>query len=403
MPSRPHALVALVALALAPRLARADNLSWSTAVTRAELNAPRIVAEQARVDEARHGEGVATMLPNPTVAVGTYFESSRLYASLLAPMPLWGTVGLAGDAARARTAEADAQRRATRLDVGVTALSAWVDVWFAHAQLRVAEANAARLARLVTAIADLHAQGQRPRLDLVSVTGELAAARADERAAQHNVDAARALLAVAVGAPQGEAPPDIEGEPPGADDETPLATAVSASAANPSVDVFRRRAATARADEALEQRLRIPIPSLQVWAYLLRVSNPPADLYVGLAFDLPIFNMRGALIDRAHAREVTARADADAAEAQLRAQARAAWEVFRAERERAEIHTREVVPAADEAADLAQEAYRAGRLDLTGLLAAEQRRLLAHQRADQAVADRARALAALRRSMGGSR
>lgn len=402
-PLRASALLAAFVAALAPATAFADNLTWTGAVARAERNAPRILAEQARVDEARHGEGVATMLPNPTVAVGSYFESSRLYASLLVPLPIWGSVGLAGDAARSRTAEAEAQRRATRLDVGVTALAAWVEVWAAHARLHDAEANAARLGRLVEAVRDLNAQGQRPRLDLVSATGELAAARADEEAARHALTAARALLAAAVGTPDNEAPPDIEGDPPGADDDTPLATAVATAAGNPAVDVFRARAASARADEALEQRLRIPTPSLQVWAYLLRVSNPPADVYVGLTFELPIFNQRGPLIERARARELTARADADATEAQLRAQTRAAWALFQAERSRAEIHTREVVPAADEAADLAQEAYRAGRLDLTGLLAAEQRRLLAHQRADQAVADRARALAALRRSMGGPR
>lgn len=392
----------LVALALmaGPRSAGAQALTWSDAVERAGRVSPRVIAERVRVEEARRGEAVATMLPNPTVAVGSYAESARLFASLLMPLPVWGTVGLAGDAARARTSEAAAQARVTRLDAGVTALLAWVEVWAARAQLREAEASAARLARLVDAVRDLYAQGQRPRLDVVTAQGELAAARADEAAARHAVDAARALLAAAVGAPADEAPPDVTGEAPGGDDATPLVAAVEATGANPSLDVFRARAAGARADEALEQRLRIPVPSLQVWSYLLRVSNPANDVYVGVAFELPIFNQRGPLIERARAREAAAQADADATRAQLRAQTRAAWSMFQAARERAHIHATEVLPAAVEAAELAREAYRAGRLDLTGLLAAEQRRLAAQTRVDQSVADRARALAALRRSMG---
>lgn len=399
-----RSLIAACSLAalLASRRTHAQSLSWTEAVARAERASPRVIADAARVEETRRGEDVATMLPNPTVAVGSYAESSRLYASLLMPMPIWGSVGLAGDAARARTAEADAQRRVTRLDVGVTALSAWVDVWSARAQLRAAEANTARLERLAEAVRDLASQGQRPRLDVVTASGELSSARADEAAARHNLDAARAMLAVAIGAPS-TASPDVDGEPPGEDEAPPLAAVLDASANNPSLEALHHRAEGAVADQALERRLRIPTPALQVWAYLLRVSNPPADVYVGLAFELPIFNQRSPLIERAHARELTARADAEANEAQLRAQARAAWTLFEGARERAHLHLTEALPAANEAAELAQEAYRAGRLDLTGLLAAEQRRLLAQTRADQAVADRARALAALRRAMGGAR
>lgn len=395
-------LSALVA-AVAPRSASAQSLTWFDAVARAERASPRVVAEHARVEETRRGESVATMLQNPTVAVGSYADSARLFTSLLLPMPIWGTVGLAGDAARARTAEATAQQHATELDAGVVALTAWVDVWFAHAQLRAAEANVAHLTRLSAAAHDLVGQGMRPRLEQVTVDGELAAARADEMAAHHGLDAARALFGAAIGAaPNGESP-DVRGEPPGDEDAPPLATAVAASAGNPAVDVFRARARGAQADEAFERRMRIPTPALQVWAYLLRVSNPPADVYVGLAFELPIFQLRGPLIERAQAREATARADADATEMQLRAQTRAAWSLFQGARERARAWRAEVLPAANEAADLALESYRAGRLDLTGLLAAEQRRLVAQSRTDLAVADRVRALAALRRAMGVAR
>ena len=77
---------------------------------------------------------------------------------------------------------------------------------------------------------------------------------------------------------------------------------------------------------------------------------------------------------------------ADARAAQLRATA---------------LHDR-VLPAAREASDLALEAYRAGRLDLQGVLAAAQSFADVQRNANRADADAGRALATLVHAVGGA-
>jgi cobalt-zinc-cadmium efflux system outer membrane protein len=392
-----------VAVAVVSRPARATPVTWLDAVRRATASAPAVAVGAARTEEVRRGEGVAGMIPNPTVTIGSYVQSARLYTAVAVPLPIFGQIGMAGDAARARTGEARAQQRVTQFEAGLVALQAWIDLWSAQATLRTASANTERLARLAEAARELVAHGQRPRLDQVSATAEAAAARADEEAARHAVAAAQAVLAARLGDPPNAAPPDAAGDPPGAQRLPTLANVVSASDRHPAIDVLRARARAAMADAALEERLRVPTPVLTVAGYMLRPNDQPPDLLVTLGFELPIFNQRGPLIDRARARAATARTEADALATQLHADVRAAWELYQGARARTETQLADVLPAATEAATLAAEAYRAGRLDLTGLLAAEQRRLLAQVRTDQSIADRGRAVVALLRAMGTQR
>ena len=67
-------------------------------------------------------------------------------------------------------------------------------------------------------------------------------------------------------------------------------------------------------------------------------------------------------------------------------------------RHEAEVH--DVLPSAEEAAELSIEAYQSGGLDLTGTLAAEQALSDARLAAARLTADRARALAALEHEVG---
>lgn len=391
----------LVALLVAAPAVGAQPMGWDEAWRRGAASAPAALVGEARVAEVRRNEDVATTVPNPTVALGAYGWSTHVFASINVPLPLFGQLSTQGDAARGRTAEATAQQRWTRRDAGYAALLAWVEVWSARARARAAEAVVARLDRLVAATREAVSGGQRPRFELVSASAELAAARADADAAAHLVQSARATLASRLGVEASGELPDVSGDPPGGESPS-LAAWRDLSAGHPLLDTVRARERAAALEVRAEQRLRIPVPTLQVAAYLLRVTNPPNDLYVGLGFELPIFNQREGVIARAAAREATARAEADALGRQLRADVAAAWEQFSAARVLASAQREEVLPAATEAADLALEAYRAGRLDLAGLLAAEQRRLVAQDRSDQAIAARARALVALERAAGGT-
>jgi outer membrane protein TolC len=375
----------------------AQSLTWSAAVERAVDRTPSVLAAQARVEEVRENESVARMIPNPTLTIASRVESTRLYAAINVVLPIFGQLGLAADAAQARTDEARAQLRVTQLEAGLAALSAWIDLWSARASQRAADGNLQRLTQLHDAVVALTAAELRPRMDLLSVRAELLNARAECLAAAQLVLAAQATLAGRLGTP--ELRPETEGAPP---DQAPesLAAVFAESAEHPAVAALRARATAAARDARTEERLRIPTPTLQVAGYFLQPGQPANDLYVGLGFDVPIFNLRGPLIARARARQATALREADAATAQLRADAAVAWAQFCAARQRAQAQLEEILPVVTEAADLSLAAYRAGRLDLAGLLAAEQRRQDAQLRADLTVADRARALVALQRAMG---
>ena len=395
----PRALA--VALLLAARAAGAQPMTWEEAERRGELAAPATLIGEARLGELRHNEEVAATVPNPTVALGTTGWSTRLFASVTVPLPVFGQLSTQVDAARGRTAEAAAQQRWTRRDAGYAALLAWVEVWSARAAARVAEANAARMERLVAATREAVDAGQRPRFELVSAAAELAAARAAGEAADHLSAAARATLAPRRGAEATGELPDASGDPPG-DEAASLVAWRELAAAHPLLDTARARERAAALEVRAERRLVIPVPQLQVAASLFRLTNPPNDLSVVLAFEVPLFNRREGFVARAAARESAARVEADALGRQLRAEVAAAWEQYAAARALAAAQRDEVLPAATEAADLALEAYRAGRIDLAGLLAAEQRRLSADDRSNQAVAARARALVALARAAGGT-
>jgi cobalt-zinc-cadmium efflux system outer membrane protein len=400
----PLTRAAVLLVLILPRIAAATPYTFTEAARIAESAAPATAAARARTEVTRRGEDVAGMLPNPNVVIGSYTETSRLYAAFSMPLPIWGQIGLARDAARMRTDEAIASERTTRLDATLAALSSWVDVWLAHSTLRAAEENRARLDALARAIDELVDAGRRPRMDALSARAEFEAARSDEETARRSLVAARVQFAARLGivARTDADLPDVAGEPP-AIAASPQADLSRAGSHPPAVEVLDARARAAAADVRFEERARIPTPTLLFGSYLFRATNPPTDFFVGLGFELPIFNQRGPLIAAAHAREAAARAESDALAMQLRADARSAAEQLEAARSRAETMNHIVLPAANEAADLAQESYRAGRLDLAGLLAAEQRRLAARVRADQSVAERTRAWIALARATGVTR
>ena len=113
---------------------------------------------------------------------------------------------------------------------------------------------------------------------------------------------------------------------------------------------------------------------------------------------LPLFN--GALVNRALGARDTARVELDAVTVQARARALAARADHLAALRRRAALIDSVLPSAIEVAELSAEAYRAGGLDLTGTLAAEQSLSDVKLAAVRATADSSRALGLLEHAAG---
>jgi outer membrane protein TolC len=224
--------------------------------------------------------------------------------------------------------------------------------------------------------------------------------RADADAAITLVAAARARLAVWLGRDPMNPSLAVTGAPPGASLPPPLPLLLSRVENHPVAMRARLLVHAADANIAMEERLRWPVVSIRLGANLLRANNQPSDLQAGLQFDLPVFSLRGPAIARARARRSSAEVELISAAAHLAADLASAHQTLCGAVARADTFARDVLPAAEEAANLALEAYQAGRLDVNAVVSAEQALADARVQSDHAIADRARAFARLEHAVG---
>jgi outer membrane protein TolC len=94
-------------------------------------------------------------------------------------------------------------------------------------------------------------------------------------------------------------------------------------------------------------------------------------------------------------------AESESSQRRLRTDLTAAYADLRAADGRARAQHESVLPAAQESADLALEAYRAGRVDINAVVAAQQAFAEARANALRADAEVARAAATLAHAAGG--
>jgi outer membrane protein TolC len=366
----------------------------------AQLGAPDVVVSAARASTSSSEVGVAGMLANPRVTLGTATGGYLLSGSLFVSLPLFGQRAAAIDAAEAQARVAAAGIEVARLDARLAVTWAWVALWLVQAESLVARDNAARRARLLEAAQARFTEGAGPRLDVLRATTEARRARAEVAALDEQRGAAAAALAVLLGGNETLAA-EASGEPRGIDAVPPLAEAEQLAGEHP---VARRARIMLHAADAVvirERRARWPMVGLQVGGSALNHYPPPSTAFsLALTLELPFFN--GALIDRAESGRDTAQTELSAVLLQLRARFAVARAEYLAATRRWDAQAHEVLPAAQEAADLSEEAYRSGGLDLTGTLGAEQALNDARLAALRATAERGRALATLEHAAGKS-
>jgi cobalt-zinc-cadmium efflux system outer membrane protein len=167
-----------------------------------------------------------------------------------------------------------------------------------------------------------------------------------------------------------------------------------------------REQADVHASEARVNRERAlvrPGMTLDVGADFADPSlNYETNYRAQLAIDVPLFNQRGAFIDRERATGDVARARVAAARVRTAAELRAAYRLYEAATVQQRAWETGVVPAAQTAARATEEAYALGRAPLLAVLDAERALVDARVAALEAQGARATAWADIEHAVGGA-
>ena len=377
-------------------LVLSQSISMHEARAAAELAAPEVLRSVQRVETAQADLGIARTWANPNLSVFTATQTARLGTSLSVPLPIFGQVGVAAAAAEADIETLTYDRAVTQRDARWAATVAWLDLWEAGARAELLERSAQDATRFATIAAEKFDIGKGPRLDVLRTGGERDRAKADAQAAREIERAAAARLSTLLG-------PEV----------SELKAAGAPTFSRPTVfdqkvmienhPVLVRDRADIVAAEArvrLEERLAWPPVAAQLTVNAFDPTLPGPDLQAGLAFDLPVFNRRGAYIARARSLQRISETNAELDARRLRAAVADASARSRGALVLLEALSTSVVPALLEARALTVEAFQLGTLDVLRVLDAQ--RALSDARITEvtARANWARAVADLERAAG---
>ena len=404
-----HSVAALVlaALALAASAALAQPLSLDDAIRIGEARSARVAAQSAAVSAAGEMAARAGQLPDPKLVLGIenlpvsgteawrWDQDSMTMRRIGVEQgfPNAGKRRALGARAQAESNVESANLAASRLQVRRDVTTAWFD-------LRYAEAEHAALAQLEreteleaeTAVAAV-AGGRLAPADAIAARAAVEQVR--DRLAMHEraLERARIALAQLVGEaasrPLGEAP-DTSALPVS---RRELLVRLNE---HPAVRSAERQAALAQADIAIADSTKTPDWSLIV-SYGQRSPNFSNMVSVLVAIDLPIAAGRRQDRDIAAKQALAERARNASEDARRAAEAEARglvadWETALA---RVNRYERSILPLARERVELALAAYRGGRGTLAGVLEARRAESEAQMSLAQALAERARAWAAI--------
>jgi outer membrane protein TolC len=394
--------VGLVALLVA-RAAAGREVSFAAARDAAVRLAPEVQVAEGQIPVADADVQIAGALANPSLSLSTARQTARFGTSLGVPLPLFGQRSTAVDAARADAGATRLGVEVTRREARWRATTAWFDLWEAQERARLLELAASDVNRLQQIAGEKFEAGSGSRLDVVRTGADRARARAESEDARAQVAAAGARLAPWIGADPAEALIAAGAPPrPGALPGAPETRAIFESqlAEHPALRRDRAQVTAAEAHVRNERRLRWPVVTPALTVNVGDPTLPGTDVIGGVSFDLPLLSARGGAIARARSQRALAETTTLADQRRLQA------ELLDAARRAAGASTRlralrvEVMPAMKEAADMTEDGYRAGRIDLVRVLEA-QRALLDNRLAEaEAAAAWGRAIADLENASG---
>ena len=371
-------------------LARAGALETGDTMTAERLlpAAARRDAADALVEQARIGPRLEMGLEVENFAgTGPYggFSASEYTLSAGRRIELGGKRQARLAVANAGVDLAELDVRAARADLALLVRQRYVAATAAQERFELAEDVLTRnreLARIARVMVDV---GREPPLRSLRAEAALAKAEAEREAARGTALAARRALAVLWNSDEAVlVPAETVGipAPDGAFDPSALSLAQA-----------RREVDLAQAEVASQRALGRSDPTVSLGVRRFAESRGTAVL-AGISMPLGLKNANRGNIAASQARALAAMAEARIAEADLRQDYFAARTEYDAARLRATTLREQSLPSAQEALDLVERGYRAGRFDLTEvLLAAEARDAI---REDLIAAEEARALAAAR-------
>ena len=371
-------------------LARAGALETGDAMATERLlpAAARRDAADALVEQARIGPRLEMGLEVENFAgTGPYggLSASEYTLSAGRRIELGGKRQARLAVANAGVDLAELEMRAARADLALLVRQRYVAATAAQERFELAEDVLTRnreLARIARVMVDV---GREPPLRSLRAEAALAKAEAEREAARGTALAAPRALAVLWNSDEAAlVPAETVGIP--APDSAFDPSALSLAQA-------RREADLAQAEVANQCALGRSDPTVSLGVRRFAESRGTAVL-AGISMPLGLKNANRGNIAASQARALAAMAEARIAEADLRQDYFAARTEYDAARLRATTLREQSLPSAQEALDLVERGYRAGRFDLTEvLLAAEARDAI---REDLIAAEEARALAAAR-------
>jgi cobalt-zinc-cadmium efflux system outer membrane protein len=376
------------------------RVSLDDALGAAKLAAPDLIVARAKERVAHAEIGVASTYPNPTAIVATNTQTARFSGTLSVPLVVLGQRGAAIDAAQADEVTTTLDTVVTWSDVRQATRHAYVALWLAEGVAAARRDSAAIAAKLEGAVVERVQVGSAPEIDSLRVHAERLKADADVMAASAQMIAAATELGRWMGKPDDEG---LRAAAPAVMPDAAPTLASLLARLDGSAQV-RREQSDVKASEARVTRERALIrPNFQL-DLGADVGDPTLNNQTNyraqLAFDLPLFNQRGAYVDRETAAGDVARARVQAARVQGIAELTAAYRTYEAATTQQRTLVDAVVPASQGAARATEDAYALGRAQLVAVLDAERTLVDVRLAALDAEAARATAWADIEHAVG---
>jgi outer membrane protein, heavy metal efflux system len=346
--------------------AATDSLTAVRVIEVARERAPEVLLAQSRVKEASGRLGAAGVLhtENPTIegTTGTddRFERRTQWELTVPFDPGWTRRG------RTRIARAELEREQfLRVDVTQrvigTALQAFYRALHARDLLEIARRRFAVAERVKSATADRHRSGDVARMDLLLAETEEARAASDVRMGEHDFSRASTNLLLVLGL-------SLEFGPPVSGDLADLAVLEPEESRDPKPPgVLAAERELAAADAQRGQALTTAFPKVSFRLDYGHESGV-AVARPGLALTVPLFNTGQEERVAARARTERAKIGLEARRAAAKAELEGTETAYVAARAAAVGLGRNGIPQSQEVDAMAEDSYRAGKINLTALL-----------------------------------
>ena len=304
IPSTTYALLGIVMAATHPAHAQL-GVTLPQAIATALRNNPDALIARATIDSARSEQRIAAALPNPTLSglPNTPYQYAVSLPLDVMPSRLYRTRA-AGIGVKAATLDRSDLLRQLRLSV----TRAFLDVLLAQERHALARDRRAAVLQLLVADSTRVRAGDAPARNLVRSEVELARADAEQSRVDVDVQVARGTLQALMGLTRSDTGFVVIGSLAYRALATPPESLAMLALANRAdLGAARLRVQVSRELQHLASSLLLPTP---VVSYVRQYTAPfeSGHFYsLGVAFDLPLLNLRGGERDRAAAGLASAR------------------------------------------------------------------------------------------------